>query len=66
MTQQEDRTKKLLNELLHRLIEELLSTGIYDSHSIISDKQTMNDLIDELSKRYDVYLKHQDNEFRDE
>jgi hypothetical protein len=66
MTQQEDRTKKLLNELLHRLIEELLSTGIYDPYSIISDKQTMNDLIDELSKRYDVYLKHQDNEFRDE
>lgn len=55
---QEDRTKKLLYELLYRLLEWNKKRKKYPKN--------MDILIEELSKKYDVYLKHQDNEFRDE
>ena len=55
---QEDRTKKLLYELLYQLLEWNKKTKKYPKN--------MDILIEELSKKYDVYLKHQDNEFQDE
>ena len=55
---QEDRTKKLLYELLYRLLEW--------NKKIKKYPKNMDILIEELSKKYDVYLKYQDNEFQDE
>ena len=48
----EDRNKKLLRELL------------VDIHN--TKEPSLNKFIEELAEKYDIYLKSQDNEFRDE
>jgi len=51
-TNKNDRTEKLLREILLKLIE--------------TKEASMDKFIEKLSKKYDVYLKSQDNEFKDE
>jgi len=47
-----DRNKKLLRELL------------FDIHD--TEEPSLSKFIEEISEKYEVYLKNQDNQFRDE